>query len=310
MASDSESRRAGAPSRHVEVVDVHLVLRRGEEVLLARRDGTGYGDGLLHLPSGHVEDGEDVRAAMVREAREELGLALDPGELRAVLVLQHRGPGGAPRTGWFFEAGYGAGGVPVNAEPHKCAGLSWHPLDDLPDDMVAYCRAGLERLRAGDHFAVHWQRDEDTVAHDPGAPDRSVPLGRGRAGALHHVELWVPDLASAEASWGWLLEELGYARERVWARGRSWRRGEAYVVLEQSAALRPGRHDRCAPGVNHLAFHVPDRAALDRLVRLAPRHGWTPLFAERYPYAGGEAHCAAYLEDGLGYEVELVAGRR
>jgi catechol 2,3-dioxygenase-like lactoylglutathione lyase family enzyme len=27
--------------------------------------------------------------------------------------------------------------------------------------------------------------------------------------ALHHVELWVPDLAAAEASWGWLFGSLG-----------------------------------------------------------------------------------------------------
>jgi len=36
-------------------------------------------------------------------------------------------------------------------------------------------------------------------------------------------------------------------------------------------------------------------------------HGWRLLFAERHPYAGGEQHYAAYLEDRDGYEVELVA---
>jgi hypothetical protein len=30
----------------------------------------------------------------------------------------------------------------------------------------------------------------------------------GTAGLLHHVELWVPDLDRAVASWGWLLTEL------------------------------------------------------------------------------------------------------
>jgi len=29
-------------------------------------------------------------------------------------------------------------------------------------------------------------------------------------GMLHHIELWVPDLTRAEASWGWLLGKLGY----------------------------------------------------------------------------------------------------
>ena len=27
---------------------------------------------------------------------------------------------------------------------------------------------------------------------------------------LHHLELWVPDLAEAHRSWGWLLSELGW----------------------------------------------------------------------------------------------------
>jgi len=40
----------------------------------------------------------------------------------------------------------------------------------------------------------------------------------------------------------------------------------------------------------------------------APEHGWVPLFADRYPHAGGPEHYAAYLEDQDGYEVELIAG--
>ncbi|SDM88288.1 NUDIX domain-containing protein [Streptomyces wuyuanensis] len=170
-----EKARAGK-HRHSEVVDVHLVLRRGDEVLLARRAGTGYGDGLWNGPSGHVEEGEDVRAAMVREAREEIGIELAPEDLRVALVMQHRGPGDPPRTGWFFEADHGAGGEPYNREPHKCSELAWHPLAALPDDMVAYCRAGFEAYRRGDRFLLHWHEDDDPVAHDPGLPDRAVPL--------------------------------------------------------------------------------------------------------------------------------------
>ncbi|MDI9883205.1 methyltransferase domain-containing protein [Streptomyces sp. HNM0645] len=164
------------PARHSEVVDVHLVLRRGDEVLLARRAGTGYGDGLWNGPSGHVEEGEDVRAAMVREAREEIGVEFAPEDLRVALVMQHRGPGDPPRTGWFFEADGARGGEPYNREPHKCSELAWHPLAALPDDMVAYCRAGFEAYRRGERFVLHWHEDDDPIAHDPGLPDRAVPL--------------------------------------------------------------------------------------------------------------------------------------
>ncbi|MET9659604.1 trifunctional class I SAM-dependent methyltransferase/NUDIX hydrolase/VOC family protein [Streptomyces sp. NPDC006510] len=304
--------RAEPPHRHTEVVDVHLILRRGPEVLLARRAGTGYADGLFNGPSGHVEDGEDVRAAMIREAAEEIGVQLGPDELRVALVMQHRGPGGAPRTGWFFEAEHDPDRPPYNREPDKCSELAWFPLDALPDDIVAYCRAGLEGYRAGEHFLIHWHEDGDTVAYQPHGIRRAVPLpaARSNTGGVHHIELWVPDLAVAERGWGWLLGELGHVPYQRWENGRSWRRGDSYVVVERSPDLTPGPHDRRRPGLNHLAFHVRDRAALDALVARAPDHGWRPLFADRYPHAGGEGHIAAYLEDAAGYEVELVAGVR
>ncbi|MFD3574120.1 trifunctional class I SAM-dependent methyltransferase/NUDIX hydrolase/VOC family protein [Streptomyces sp. NPDC058644] len=295
-----------APSRHKEVVDVHLILRRGDEVLLARRANTGYGDGLFNVPSGHVEPGEDVRTAVIREAKEEIGLDLAPEDVSAELVLQHRGPGEAARIGWFFEATYGTGGEPFNAEPEKCDGLSWHRADALPDDMVAYCRAALEAWRTGQRFALHWQEEGDAVRYERGGAERAVALAPARG--AHHVELWVPDFAAAEASWGWLLGELGHVREQRWERGGSWRRGATYVVLEQSPDMRGEAHDRRLPGLNHLAFHVTGAAELDRLVARAPEHGWSLLFPERHPFAGGEEHRAAYLEDGAGFEVELVVG--
>jgi catechol 2,3-dioxygenase-like lactoylglutathione lyase family enzyme len=123
---------------------------------------------------------------------------------------------------------------------------------------------------------------------------------------LHHVELWVPDLGRAVRSWGWLLGELGWTQYQDWPAGRSWRLGGTYVVVEQSPALTADRHERCRPGLNHLAFHVDGRERLDAIVAAAPRHGWQLLFADRHPYAGGAAHYAAYLEDADGFEAELV----
>jgi catechol 2,3-dioxygenase-like lactoylglutathione lyase family enzyme len=132
-------------------------------------------------------------------------------------------------------------------------------------------------------------------------------MSRPVHGTLHHVELWVPDLPRALASFGWLLEALGYAPFQSWAAGRSWRLGPTYLVVEESPALTAERHDRRRPGLNHLAFHVEDAAAVDALTAEAARHGWRLLFPERHPYAGGDRHYAAYLENDDGFEVELVA---
>lgn len=121
--------------------------------------------------------------------------------------------------------------------------------------------------------------------------------------------MWVPDLAAAEHSWGWLLRELGWESFQRWPAGRSWRLGGTYLVLEQSPALTGAVHDRLAPGLNHLAFHAGPPAAVDRLVAAAPAYGWRLLFADRHPHAGGPDTYAGYLTDGQGYEVELVATR-
>jgi hypothetical protein len=62
--------------------------------------------------------------------------------------------------------------------------------------------------------------------------------------------------------------------------------------------------------LNHLALHVDTREHVDALAAEALQHGWRPMFADRYPFAGGERHYAAYLENADGFEIELVAGRQ
>lgn len=136
---------------------------------------------------------------------------------------------------------------------------------------------------------------------NPG-PD-GVPLG-----TLHHVELWVDNLDRATASWGWLLGQLGYQRFQDWPAGQSWLLGGSYIVIEQSPAHTATRHDRCRPGLNHLAFHAGERRQVDELTAAAQRNGWRLMFTDRHPHAGGPDTYAAYLENDDGFEVELVAG--
>ncbi|MER5639080.1 VOC family protein [Kitasatospora sp. NPDC002227] len=132
-------------------------------------------------------------------------------------------------------------------------------------------------------------------------------MNRPTHGAIHHVEIWVPDLGRAVISFGWLLEALGYTMFQSWNDGRSWRLGPAYLVVEQSPALTADRHERCRPGLNHLAFHVENATAVDALAVEATHHGWHLMFPALHPHAGGEQHYAAYLENDDGFEIELVA---
>ncbi|MGW5302828.1 NUDIX hydrolase [Streptomyces griseoluteus] len=169
------------PRRHTVPVDVHLILRRetaaGPEVLVSRRAGAVYASGLWHLPSGHLDGPhEDVVDALIREAREETGVVIDRADVRAAVTVHHRAPGGSARVGFLFEVRRWAG-EPRVMEPDVCDAMTWVPLDALPAPTVAYCRAGLEAYRAGEHLAVHFQRPGDPVAHDPAADRLQVVPG-------------------------------------------------------------------------------------------------------------------------------------
>jgi catechol 2,3-dioxygenase-like lactoylglutathione lyase family enzyme len=124
---------------------------------------------------------------------------------------------------------------------------------------------------------------------------------------LHHLTLWVPDLARAEPSWRWLLGELGYRVEAPREGVLLFRCDEGVsIVMEQSKDMVPGMlHSRLRPGLNHVAFHVPPLTSVDYLVSAAADHGWKALPIDGHPIAGGAD--VVYLEDRDGFEVELVA---
>lgn len=124
---------------------------------------------------------------------------------------------------------------------------------------------------------------------------------------FHHVELWVVSMDAARAEWTWLLEAVGFEHVSSWPGGESWSAGGAYLTLTESPNLGGPEHDRRRPGMNHLAFKAGDAHAVDELMASAVAHGWRPLYAERYPHAGGPDHYAGWLENSAGFKVEIVA---
>jgi catechol 2,3-dioxygenase-like lactoylglutathione lyase family enzyme len=61
------------------------------------------------------------------------------------------------------------------------------------------------------------------------------------------------------------------------------------------------------PGLNHLAFHAADRAQVDRLTHEVLARGWTLLYPERHPHAGGPDSYALFFEGPERLKLELVA---
>ncbi len=131
-------------------VAVHVLLLRGNNVLLLQRMDTGYEDGNYSVVGGHLDGGETVRQAAVRETLEEAGVAVDLKDVNVVGVM-HRRAHNEERIDFFVAVDRWQGEI-ENREPHKCAELSWHSFDRLPENVIPYVRQALTNFRRGVWF--------------------------------------------------------------------------------------------------------------------------------------------------------------
>ncbi len=128
---------------------VQLFLFRENQVLLLRRFNTGFRDGEYTVPAGHMDGGETVMRAAIREGKEEAGVDLKETDLSFSTVM-HRIED-EERVDFFFEV-HAWEGEPFNAEPEKCDDLRWFPINALPENTVPYVRQALENHFAGIKF--------------------------------------------------------------------------------------------------------------------------------------------------------------
>jgi 8-oxo-dGTP diphosphatase len=132
-------------------VAVYGVLRRDGRVLLLRRAGSGFHDGELALPAGHVDEGESALAAIVRELAEEVAVEVRPQD--CVLALTgHAGPerpGDETYVDLYFTIDRWQG-EPRIGEPDKALELVWALADDLPGDTVGFMAEAIDAIADGD----------------------------------------------------------------------------------------------------------------------------------------------------------------
>jgi len=128
-----------------------ILLTRGEgpqqEVLLHLRQNTGYMDGKYDASaSGHLEPGETLENCAIRETLEEVGVRLQPQDLKFRL-LNHN-----PQENYikaFFTAELPKNQTPKICEPDKSGGLLWAKFDELPDNIVPFLSKVIQCIKQG-----------------------------------------------------------------------------------------------------------------------------------------------------------------
>lgn len=136
--------------RYESKVAVFLVLNREKngktEILLQRRCNTGYMDGKYDMAcSGHLEKGESLSMAMIREAKEEINLDIKEEDLKMIAVVH------AYKEDYinvFFTTDKYEG-IPKIMEPNKCDDLRWFDIKELPENITTRNRNVIKNIQKG-----------------------------------------------------------------------------------------------------------------------------------------------------------------
>ncbi len=120
--------------RHLVIPTVNVFVIKDFKLLLGRRINTGWMDGYLCPPGGHIELGETPLQAMIREINEELGVIVEPEDLEFAGVAARNTDAGETVAYAFVirDKEYDF----KNTEPEKCSELVWVELTTLPKDVI------------------------------------------------------------------------------------------------------------------------------------------------------------------------------
>ncbi|PSG99260.1 MAG: NUDIX hydrolase [Nanohaloarchaea archaeon SW_7_43_1] len=143
------------PEKHKPRTASYLILEKGNEVLLMKRKNTGFKDGNYSLIAGHVDEGENFREAMIREAEEEVDIGIKKENLETVSIMHRRSEGNV-YVDIFFKAGNWEG-EPTNKEPEKCEELRWVRKNDLPENTIGYVKRAINEMDDGlEYQEIGW----------------------------------------------------------------------------------------------------------------------------------------------------------
>lgn len=134
---------------------VHILFYRNDEILLLKRQNTGFQDGNWSVVAGRMDGNEEVVAAAIREAKEEAGVEIEPEQLE-IIGMMHRKNTTSEWVDFFLKAHAWKGEI-TNMEPEKCEQLKWFPINELPSQMVSYIRVAIEHKQEGLWFeSIGW----------------------------------------------------------------------------------------------------------------------------------------------------------
>jgi len=134
-------------------VAVYLILVKDNKVLFARRLNTGWQDGKLSLPSGHVDQGELPTEAAVRELEEEVGIRVTASDL----IIGHISYRRDNYVDFYFVVDNWQG-EPQNMELNKCSEIIWINVNNTKDSFADSVLESTRDALSNGHFFSEFEK--------------------------------------------------------------------------------------------------------------------------------------------------------
>lgn len=120
-------------------ISVQLIVENNNKILLLKRKNTGYEDGKYCLPGGHLEKNESIRSAIIREAKEEIGIELSKEDLELYKILNRKISEEIEYIDFIFRTTIWKGEI-LNKEKDKCEEIIWEDKNELPDNTIDFIK--------------------------------------------------------------------------------------------------------------------------------------------------------------------------
>ena len=133
---------------------VYIIIKNDKnEILLQRRQGTKLWPGFLALPAGHIDTGENAYDAVIREAKEELGIQININDITDTFIVNRKNKSLMPYFDVYFEINNYTGNIEIK-EKEKCSELVWVNINSLPEDMIDFEIEAIKNNQNGIKFSV------------------------------------------------------------------------------------------------------------------------------------------------------------
>lgn len=144
---------------------VALILIRNnngkEEILLQKRKNTGYMDGYYDLgASGHVENKETMKMALIRETKEEIGITIKEQDIEFTTIIHDISKKIYYNT--YFKVTKWEG-EPQIIEKDKIEEIKWCDINELPSNIIDNILIAINNYKNNISYSEKIQKKEEKI---------------------------------------------------------------------------------------------------------------------------------------------------